>query len=220
MKQKGTVTIIYFCLVALAGMLLVACAPPPANMTPTVTLFVPPTLPSPTVALDAPILGSISTPTSGPVTPTFPPATATHGSVATIITGTVEPTSSATLFSTQAPTATRECVLETSFLEDVTIPDDTIIKPGAAFTKTWRVENTGNCDWTDDVVLVFLWGTQMAKEEEIPVPRAKAGSKVDISVDMIAPTELGVHVAMWQLQTADGRQAGVQLYLRVVVQED
>jgi hypothetical protein len=110
--------------------------------------------------------------------------------------------------------------LEALFLEDVTVPDDTALEPGATFTKTWRVENTSNCDWSSDIVLTFLWGTQMADENEIAVPSTKTGKTVDISIDMIAPTEPGVHIAMWQLQTSDGQQVGVQLYLRIIVQTD
>ncbi|MBN1313078.1 MAG: hypothetical protein JXB30_16830 [Anaerolineae bacterium] len=217
MDHKGIETL--FCLVVLIGALFAGCAPAPADITPTATLFVPPTLPSTTEELAAPILGSISTPTPGPVTPTVTPVTITPISLATITTGTAKSPVSATSPNLPTPTPTRECVLEALFVEDVTIPDDTVVEPGETFTKTWRVENAGNCNWaSSNIVLVFLWGTQMAEEEEISVPSTKAGDTVDISIRMTAPMEPGVHVAMWQLQTADGQQVGVQLYLRIVVQ--
>jgi hypothetical protein len=110
--------------------------------------------------------------------------------------------------------------MDALFIEDVTIPDDTVMKPGELFTKTWRMQNTGTCDWAGDVVLVFLQGTQMAASAEIPVLPTKAGVTVDISVKMTAPTEVGMHFGIWQLQDADGTPFGMQPYLRILVQED
>ncbi|MBN1428352.1 MAG: hypothetical protein JXB07_08200 [Anaerolineae bacterium] len=202
------------------GMWLVSCTPAPVDITPTATLFIPPTLPSPTKMLDAPILGSISTPTSNAVTPQPSFMTATPLAIATISSGTIEPSAGVTRVNTRTPGPTTECVLNAVFLEDITIPDDTVLEPGEAFIKTWRVENAGNCNWGKDIVLVFLWGTLMAEKDRLSVPSTTIDSTADISVEMTAPTEPGVHVAMWQIQTADGQQVGTQLYLRIVVQTD
>src|SRR5690606_3738857 len=35
-----------------------------------------------------------------------------------------------------------------SFVADVTIPDNTNIAVSKAFTKTWRLRNSGSCTWT------------------------------------------------------------------------
>jgi len=34
------------------------------------------------------------------------------------------------------------------FISDVTVPDGTTFAPGATFTKTWRLKNSGTCTWT------------------------------------------------------------------------
>jgi len=35
-----------------------------------------------------------------------------------------------------------------SFIADVRVPDGTLFTPGAAFSKTWRLKNSGSCTWT------------------------------------------------------------------------
>src|SRR5258706_14580921 len=56
---------------------------------------------------------------------------------------------------TQAPKATKTFEITTSttckgsalLLQDVTIPDNTQMKAGGQFTKTWKFQNTGTCPW-------------------------------------------------------------------------
>lgn len=209
MKLKnGCVRFVLFCPLVLAGLLLVACDSTPADVSPTATLFILPTLPPPTEKPRDPIVGSISTPTAKAITFT-PTATPPQTETAT-----------PPRIPTQPPTTAPECILDALFVEDVTIPDDTVMKPGETFTKTWRMQNTGNCDWAGDVWLVFLQGTQMAGPAKVAVPPTKVGDKVDISVKMTAPATAGMHFGTWQLETADGRKFGTQPYLRIIVQEN
>src|SRR5829696_4221145 len=42
-----------------------------------------------------------------------------------------------------------------AYVSDVTIPDDTALKPGDDFDKTWRIQNNGTCAWDDGFQLVF-----------------------------------------------------------------
>ena len=44
---------------------------------------------------------------------------------------------------------------------DVTIPSGTVVKPGESFTKTWKVENNGTCNWVYLYQLVFVTGDRM-----------------------------------------------------------
>ncbi len=118
-----------------------------------------------------------------------------------------------------APTVTEEggCSLEVTFVEDVTVPDDTEFLPGTPFVKTWRVRNSGTCDWEDGTVLVFSSGDQMEGPNSVPVGAAAAGSTVDISVNLTAPDEPGTYRGDWQLQTPDGVRFGTPIYVRIVV---
>ena len=47
-----------------------------------------------------------------------------------------------TLASTEPP-----CINKAEFVTDVTISDNTRLKPNQGFTKTWRLQNTGTCTW-------------------------------------------------------------------------
>ena len=40
-----------------------------------------------------------------------------------------------------------KCVNGAEFIEDVTVPDGTVLSPGEHFRKVWRLRNTGTCTW-------------------------------------------------------------------------
>ncbi len=45
------------------------------------------------------------------------------------------------------PAEESESPLDVTFITDVTIPDDTVIRLGEAFEKTWRLRNSGGSPW-------------------------------------------------------------------------
>lgn len=109
---------------------------------------------------------------------------------------------------TAASSDTPACVNKAAFYEDVTIPDDTVIRQGDKFTKTWRVRNEGDCNWKG-YQLVYAGGEAMSAAPSNPVPDAAAGEIIDISVDMTAPVRGGTHLSYWQFSTTDGKTFGV-----------
>ena len=87
------------------------------------------------------------------------------------------------------------------FITDVTVLDDTIFPPGQSFTKTWRIKNEGTCTWTSDYDFVFASGEQMGGVSSKPMMGSVApGSTVDISVDLISPTQDGSYVGNWKIR--------------------
>src|SRR3972149_4698274 len=60
---------------------------------------------------------------------------------------------------TPVASATSSCNVS-QFITDVTIPDGTVMTPGQAFTKIWRIKNIGSCTWTG-FSLVFDSGNAM-----------------------------------------------------------
>jgi hypothetical protein len=96
-----------------------------------------------------------------------------------------------------------------SFITDVTIPDGTAISPGATFTKTWRLKNTGTCTWTTSYALIFVGGEQMKASSQIPLgAEVVSGSTVDVSVTFTAPTSEGKYHSSWKIKNASGSQFG------------
>lgn len=107
---------------------------------------------------------------------------------------------------------------------DVTIPDDTVIPPGAAFTKTWRLTNTGTCAWTQSYAIVLFSGDALGAPSSVPLPsKVDPGKSIDISVDMVAPTLPGTYQGNWKLRNASGVLFGIgpggasPFWVRIVV---
>ena len=76
---------------------------------------------------------------------------------------------------------------DAQFLDDVTIPDGTVLKPGEEFKKTWRMKNTGVCTWTTEYAIGFAYGEQMHGSETKLPNSVSPGAFVDITVNLRAP---------------------------------
>ena len=128
-------------------------------------------------------------------------------------TPTVTPVPTNTLFPTQANTATKTPIPcnRATFVKDVTIPDNTNIDPGATFTKTWRLQNSGSCTWTTGYVLLFDNGDQMnaPATKSFTTGSVAPGSTVDISVDLTAPTTPGTYQGNFKLRSPDNIVFGI-----------
>jgi hypothetical protein len=99
---------------------------------------------------------------------------------------------------------------EATFGGDVTIPDYSQIEAGEEFTKTWRLQNSGESTWTTDYSLVFKEGDQMGGPESVSLlDEVPPGELVDISVDLIAPDNPGTYTGFWVLHDADREPFGV-----------
>jgi hypothetical protein len=96
------------------------------------------------------------------------------------------------------------------FLADVTIPDGKLVSPGETFTKTWRVQNVGNCVWDRTYSLMLASGDQMGTVNKIPLSTSVyPNQSVDLSVDMTAPTAEGTYTGYWRIATPFGGTFGV-----------
>jgi hypothetical protein len=97
-----------------------------------------------------------------------------------------------------------------TFVQDVTVLDDTRFSPGEAFTKTWRLLNSGTCTWTPNYALIFLDGDQMTGQSSQRFPSEVApGEKIDLSIDLTAPASSGTYRGNWMLQNEDGNFYGL-----------
>jgi hypothetical protein len=110
---------------------------------------------------------------------------------------------------------------------DVTIPDDTTMQPGQAFTKTWRLQNTGTCTWTKDYSIALFSGEALNSSGSVTLPqKVDPGQSVDISVDMTAPLTPGTYQGNWKLLNASstwfgiGPGGGSPFWVRIIVSQD
>ena len=116
---------------------------------------------------------------------------------------------------TAIPAPPLTCVNNSVFVSDVTIPDKTVLVGGQAFTKTWRVRNTGTCTWGTDEELVFVRGEAMAKTITIAIPATAPGAMADLSIAMTAPATPGIHIADWRMRNRGGFIFGTTLNVAI-----
>ncbi|MGB8646010.1 MAG: NBR1-Ig-like domain-containing protein [Anaerolineae bacterium] len=119
----------------------------------------------------------------------------------------IPPTAIPTNTNTPAPIF---CTPSSQYIADVTIPDGTVVSPGASFTKTWRVRNNGTCAWDNSYAITFVGGTPLASGAA-PIPTTAPGAVVDISLTMTAPNSYGTFSGSWQLHAPNGALFGTNL---------
>jgi uncharacterized repeat protein (TIGR01451 family) len=96
------------------------------------------------------------------------------------------------------------------FVADVTIPDGTVVAPGSAMAKTWRLKNIGTCTWSTSYSIVFYAGAQMSAPSVVYMPTSVApGATVDITVNMVAPTTPGHYRGYWMIRNTSSVLFGV-----------
>jgi uncharacterized protein YkwD len=139
---------------------------------------------------------------------TEPPAaneTSTAQPVDTSVTETSAtlPTSTPTL-GTPFPTNPPDCTNSASFVADVSIPDNTNIAGGTAFTKTWRISNTGSCVWNPTYTLVHYSDETLGAPPSVPLPITAPGQTADISVNLTAPNSVGTHRGNFVIENPAG----------------
>lgn len=93
-----------------------------------------------------------------------------------------------------------------SFVEDITVPDNTSITAGKAFTKTWKLKNVGSCTWTSGYSIVFDSGDQMSgpASQQLTNGTVAPGQTIDVSVNLIAPNSPGTYKGNWKLKDSGG----------------
>ena len=193
----------------IGALLLSACGATPAELTPTVTVN-PDEIRTQAVGTFAAdlTLTAFAAPTNTPAATVTPLATFTPGAISTggIAVNTLP----------AGGVATSSCY-GLAFVSDVTIPDNTPVTAGQAFTKTWKVRNAGSCAWDAGFKFAFTGGEQMGGATVTLPSAVAAGAVYDISVPMTAPNKSGTLRGNWRMSTAAGQFFGDEVYVQVVV---
>jgi uncharacterized protein YkwD len=88
-------------------------------------------------------------------------------------------------------------------LRDITVQDDTRVKAGEKFTKTWEFQNMGTCPWVD-YTMKFSAGDQMNAPLSVPIADTLPSGKVQVSVELTAPTVDGKYAGYFTLLNSKG----------------
>lgn len=111
---------------------------------------------------------------------------------------------------TSTPTTSTKPCDRAEFVDDITVEDGTVFKPGETFTKTWRLKNTGSCTWTSSYRVVFDSGNALGAPASFNLPTSVAPDGIiDISVQMKAPDIEKDYESYWKLQNASGVMFGL-----------
>lgn len=117
----------------------------------------------------------------------------------------ITPQPLATVAQQPSPTPTTDACNLAKWESDVTIPDGSVLAPDTAFTKTWRLTNTGTCTWTTNYAIVYSGGDQMGALATTNLPGSVApGATVDVSVQMKSPSADGKYAGNFMLRSDTG----------------
>lgn len=129
--------------------------------------------------------------------------------------------------STPTPTSTPEglpltqtaqvgCSNNLMLISDITFPPNTYVSAGANFTKVWKVNNNGTCDWIG-YELVHISGEILNANSPQALPVVASGNDANISVEMVAPTSPGTYTSNWRIRSEDGELFGPELQLSIII---
>lgn len=104
-----------------------------------------------------------------------------------------------------------------TFVQDVTIPDNTPMTPGKTFTKTWKVQNSGSCAWDAGFKFQSTGGDVMGATAFTLPASVASGATYDISVPMTAPNTPGTVRGNWRMSTAGGQFFGDEVFVVINV---
>jgi len=168
---------------------------PPATETPTVTPsptntpipLLTPTASPTQVVFFAPTVGLLPSPTGTQYTPTANPSTLGFG------------------------------CNNLQLIRDDSIPSGTVFKPEENFRKTWKVANSGICNWQVLYRLVFVSGNDMFGEPQKLAKVIVPGQWTELSIDLQAPKAPGTYTGTWRLGDQSGNAFGSTLGVSIEV---
>jgi len=108
------------------------------------------------------------------------------------------------------------CINNLTFVEDLTIPDNSFVSFGSSIDKQWRIENSGTCNWNSGYRLRHTGGAGLGAPEEIALFPARSGTQVTIQIIFTAPFEEGVYESAWQAFDPNGFPFGEPIYIRIL----
>ena len=104
-----------------------------------------------------------------------------------------------------------------AFVRDVNYPNGTTVSPGEEFVKTWKVENTGSCDWQYNYGMAVIVDKDFDSSWNHLGRNVKPGEWAEVSVIVNAPNNDGTYTGSWRMADAGGNPFGATLTLTIVV---
>ena len=167
------------------------------------------------IILSGLILLSISA-CAGQSTPYRPPTVAVRAT--SPIVASALPTFTTKPVDTPLPIVTPACTNSLVFLEDLSLPDGTIVRPNESLDKRWLIQNTGTCNWDEGYRLKFISGAELGASIDQALYPARSGTQATLRIVFVAPPEPGTYQSAWQAYDPQGQAFGDPVFLQVVVE--
>lgn len=154
-------------------------------------------------------------------TPVYAPAAAAVSPTPPINTGqpdAAQETGSPPIGELPALAPSPACTNNLAWLEDLSIPDGSVVRPSEALDKRWKVQNTGSCSWDQDYRVKLVGGPSLGVSEEQALYPARAGADALIRMVFTAPAEPGAYRSAWQAYAPDGAPFGDPFYVDFIVE--
>lgn len=110
------------------------------------------------------------------------------------------------------------CSNDAEFITDVTIPDGTQLDPSAVFSKTWRIQNSGTCNWPAGFTFAHVGGPTLGGTT-ITLQALPSRGEVDITIPMRAPAGGGSYRSDWRVHDQNSQPFGKIFTADIVVPE-
>jgi hypothetical protein len=114
------------------------------------------------------------------------------------------------------PTAT--CISGLTFINDVTIPDFSIIAAGTSLDKQWLVQNSGSCNWDSHYRVRLIAGDGLGASPEQALFPARSGTQATLRMVFTAPMVPGQYLSEWQAFDPQGVPFGDTFFIKIIVQ--
>lgn len=138
----------------------------------------------------------------------------------------IPPTLVATAFRTPTPDLFQptpdprgNCIDSLSYIEDVTIPDGTVVQPGEEIVKQWKIINSGTCDWNSRYSFRLIDGDAMGAKERLKLVQLEPNEEGILEITFTAPEYVGPYYTGWQAYNAHGKAFGDDLYMEIYVNQ-
>ncbi len=87
----------------------------------------------------------------------------------------------------------------------------------ARFEKIWRVQNSGDCPWPQDVVLVYFDGQDFGLSAPVEVGSLPVGAETEVTVTLQSPGVPGQYEGRFRLESPERGVVGEPLTVRLEV---
>jgi hypothetical protein len=118
------------------------------------------------------------------------------------------------------PTPEPLCTNALWFMQDLTIPDGTLVQPGEKLDKRWQVQNAGSCNWDENYQVRLIAGPNMGVPQNQALFPALSGTEVTIRMNLIAPQEPGSYRSAWQAYSPEDEPFGDPFFIDIVVESE